>query len=150
MLTKKLKSFLRRKMNFKIFEDSKNSKFQKNSKGSFVKKDVQCYTCKRFGHLSQNYSTPRESKKGDKKGKKVLNTTWDDDDVDSSGHDYCLNGEDNDNSSSWLLVTTVEKNETHNSHIEDKVGKKEEKDEEDDIQQPFEKLNELCENSTKG
>ena len=48
---------------------------------------MQCYNCKGFGHIAQSCSTPKESEKGDRKGKKVLNITWDEEDEGSDNNE---------------------------------------------------------------
>jgi len=46
LLTKKVKNFFKNRKNFKISDESRSEKFQRNSRRSFIKKDVQCYNCK--------------------------------------------------------------------------------------------------------
>jgi len=80
-----------------------------------------------------------------------LNITWDDDEDECSENDEFQNDEDNDNSTSWLLLTSIEENEDHNVLIEDNIGEEEVNDEnnENDIHQAYDDLYELCEIITK-
>ena len=106
LFVKKFKKFFSNNKNSRNSEENKSPKFQRNQKGSFTKKDVQCYNCKGFGHIAQNCSTLKESEKGDRKGKKVLNITWDEED-EGSDNNESQNDED-ENISKWLLFTSIE------------------------------------------
>lgn len=127
-LSKKFNRFLKNKNYIKNSEDKKNAKLKKNLKGSSFKKDVQCYNCKGFGNIATNCPTLREQDKRDKKGKKVLNITWDDDDDDISENEESYVEVDNDNSSSWPLLTTAEDNdnEADESQVENEIDEEEE------------------------
>ena len=110
---------------------------------------MQCYNCKGFGHIAQNCSTPKESEKGDRKGKKVLNITWDEED-EGSDNNESQNDEDK-NISNWLLFTSIEESNEHNTLIDDTIGKEETKDENEmnEIQQAYDELYENWENMIK-
>lgn len=60
-LPKKFNRLLKNKKNSsKNFEDTKNFLLKKNFIGSSIKKDVQCFNCKCFEHITAKCPTPKE------------------------------------------------------------------------------------------
>lgn len=149
LFVKKFKKVFRNNKNSRSSEEIKSPRFQRNPKGTSAKKYVQCYNCKGFGHIAQNCSTSKESEKGDRKGQKVLNITWDEED-EGSGNNESQNDED-ENISNWPLFTSIEESNQHNTLIDDTIGKEETKDENEmnEIQQAYDELYENWENKIK-
>ncbi|OVA19350.1 hypothetical protein BVC80_1533g7 [Macleaya cordata] len=85
-----MKHMKKKNIGFQEF-DEKNSSFSKSKHDEerFENKksdEVQCYKCRRFGHVANIF--PNKKSFGDSKGKKAMNVTFDDSSTDfDSSHD---------------------------------------------------------------
>ena len=79
----------------------------------------------------------------------MLNITWDEED-EGSDNNESQNDED-ENISNWLLFTSIEESNEHNTLIDDTIGKEETNDENEmnEIQQAYDDLYENWENMIK-